>query len=143
MYERLNQITLSVPPLREHSEDIKELADTFLSEWTSRYGESKYLSEDTYSMLSDYPWPGNIRQLKNTVSALCCISVSDQIMTELLPQEILFWLITSGVLSPLETDIDDEGFNIKTVIIIMKKRYTVKLLKKLTATGRTQPNCWD
>ena len=36
LYERLNQITIEVPPLREHSEDIKELAETFLSEWNSR-----------------------------------------------------------------------------------------------------------
>ena len=81
-------------------------------------------------MLSDYTWPGNIRQLKNTVSALCCTSISDQIMTELLPQEILSWFKISGVSSPLEIDIPDEGFNIKTVIYNYEKEIYRKALEK-------------
>ncbi|MDX9802348.1 MAG: sigma-54 dependent transcriptional regulator, partial [Spirochaetia bacterium] len=129
LYERLNQITIIVPPLREHSEDINELASKFISEWNNQYREEKYFSSETSALLTKYSWPGNIRQLRNTVFSLCASSVSNQITPDLLPQEILSYFKMTGVSSPLEITIPEEGFNIKTVIYNYEKDIYVKALE--------------
>jgi len=67
LYERLNQVTLMVPPLKDRQEDIPLLTRTFVEEWNRKYGEAKGLSEETMKYLFEYTWPGNVRELQNAV----------------------------------------------------------------------------
>lgn len=66
LYYRLNVIELTVPPLRDRSEDIALLAASILKRIASDWGnETKLLSENALTALNEYPFPGNVRELTN------------------------------------------------------------------------------
>ena len=70
LYYRLKGITLTVPPLRERKEDIPALSRFFVDRYTRTHGiEQVRISDATLKVLMEHPWPGNIRELKNTVEA--------------------------------------------------------------------------
>lgn len=78
LYYRLSVVRINVPPLRERKEDINLLLDHFLS----KYSPDKKLvpSEDTYKMLYKYNWPGNIRELENTIHS-AVVTTNEGILT--------------------------------------------------------------
>jgi two-component system response regulator HydG len=68
LYYRLNAFQVSIPPLRERKEDIPHLAKRFLARFSTLHGKSGLVfSDKAKKALLDYPWPGNIRELQNTV----------------------------------------------------------------------------
>lgn len=71
LFYRLNVIPFTVPPLRDRAEDIPELANHFLRDFSVAYGRKpKELSEEALSALRDYGWPGNVRELRNLMERL-------------------------------------------------------------------------
>jgi len=80
LYYRLNVIPISLPPLRDRPEDISLLAGHFLDRYAVKYKRSGLrLSPDQERMLGRYPWPGNIRELKNIMERAVLLSVADQL----------------------------------------------------------------
>lgn len=68
LYFRLNGYTIQLPPLRDHAEDIPVLIDFFLTKYTALAGGNKVaVSPQTLAKLSQYGWPGNIRELEVAV----------------------------------------------------------------------------
>ncbi|WP_395480156.1 transcriptional regulator TyrR [Candidatus Curculioniphilus buchneri] len=66
LYYRLNVLSLTIPPLREHPEDIIPLASMFIDQFCNENGvKQPKLAPDLIDKLSCYTWPGNVRQLKN------------------------------------------------------------------------------
>lgn len=68
LYYRVSEFVITVPPLRERTEDIPFLSQKFLTEACAdlqRPGLS--LADDTYVFLMQYPWPGNVRELRNVI----------------------------------------------------------------------------
>ena len=66
LYYRLNTVPIKIPPLRERAEDIALLFRKFASDFAEKYRmPAIQLTEDAKAMLLAYPWPGNVRQLKN------------------------------------------------------------------------------
>ncbi len=75
LYFRLNVIPIQVPPLRDRAEDIPELVEEFLAEFSvSTNIDPKRLSGSAMELLKKYPWPGNVRELKNLVERLMIMS---------------------------------------------------------------------
>lgn len=71
LYYRLTEATMSVSPLRERKEDIPLLIHHFLEKYSHHYQvECPSLSSPTLSMVSEYDWPGNIRELENAVKRM-------------------------------------------------------------------------
>jgi len=71
LYHRLSVILIEVPPLRERSQDITLLTDYFLKEICSNYGiPLKLIKLDAHELLTNYMWPGNIRELRNVIERL-------------------------------------------------------------------------
>jgi len=71
LYYRLNVIPIRVPPLRERVDDIVELADELLDEFSiDAKNQRKTLGPDALELLKKYSWPGNVRELKNLVERL-------------------------------------------------------------------------
>jgi transcriptional regulator with GAF, ATPase, and Fis domain len=86
---RINVITVTLPPLRERREDIPLLIDTFLRRIAERgQADKKALSRDTFHLLYQYDWPGNIRELENEIERLAALS-GERIEANLLSQNIL------------------------------------------------------
>lgn len=81
LYWRLNSVKTTLPPLRERPEDILVLANSFLNYFNEKYKLNQYLSKNAAYLICDYPWPGNIRQLKNVIERLVILS-EDKMITE-------------------------------------------------------------
>jgi len=89
LYYRLNVVPIAMPPLRERREDIPLLLDSFLREFCTVYDRApKSLSERTLELLSQYAWPGNIRELRNLVERLVLLSRADRVEPMDLPEQI-------------------------------------------------------
>ncbi len=68
LYNRLNTITISVPPLRERIDDIPLLAEFFIAKYFNGIQHDfPRLSPEAYAILESYHWPGNIRELENAI----------------------------------------------------------------------------
>tara|TARA_B100000029_G_scaffold500564_1_gene572498 strand:- start:739 stop:2112 length:1374 start_codon:yes stop_codon:yes gene_type:complete len=78
LYYRLKKIVLEVPPLRERKDDIPLLIDFFL-EKHSRKNSIKKIHQDALEILIRYSWPGNIRELENTIENLVITCREDEI----------------------------------------------------------------
>jgi NtrC-family two-component system response regulator AlgB len=77
---RLNVITLSLPPLRERAEDILDLAERFLARFVKDYARpARGFSDDVRAALLDYPWPGNIRELRNVIERASIICAEERV----------------------------------------------------------------
>lgn len=75
---RLNVITLTLPPLRERIEDIPELAERFLARFVSDYSRpARGFTEAALAALEQYPWPGNIRELRNMIERASIICTEE------------------------------------------------------------------
>ncbi|MBL1261813.1 MAG: nitrogen regulation protein NR(I) [Thiotrichaceae bacterium] len=89
LYHRLNVIRIHIPSLSERSEDIKMMAEHFLHRAAKELSvDPKVLDDETSQFLSQYPWPGNVRQLENTCRWLTVMSPGQTIHLEDLPPEL-------------------------------------------------------
>lgn len=86
LYYRLNVVTLKIPPLRERIEDTIELAHFFLYEFSLRYNRPIHsILQNVMQSLLEYHWPGNIRELRNTIERLVVFATDGVIKEEDLP----------------------------------------------------------
>ncbi|MCE6952748.1 sigma-54 dependent transcriptional regulator [Cereibacter sphaeroides] len=79
LYYRLGGVTLHVPSLRERVDDIPLLADHFLARGERDFGTTRRLSNDARELVRAYSWPGNVRQLENTLRRLMVTSAEAEI----------------------------------------------------------------
>ena len=80
LYYRLNIAIVPLPPLRQRRQDIPVLADHFLSLYARRLGRpARRLAPETLARLMEYPWPGNIRELENTLHNAVLLSKEEEI----------------------------------------------------------------
>ncbi|MCL6558798.1 MAG: sigma 54-interacting transcriptional regulator [Firmicutes bacterium] len=70
LFYRINVVPITVPPLRQRREDVVPLALHFLKEFKGKYGVEKRLEPKALSVLEDYPWLGNVRELENVIERL-------------------------------------------------------------------------
>lgn len=90
LFYRLNTITLRMPPLRKRKEDLPALIDFFLKH--SRFGggaqQIKKIDPRVFEVFQNYDWPGNIRELQNTIERLKILADNNEIKLEDLPFSI-------------------------------------------------------
>lgn len=87
LFYRLNGLTVVLPPLR-HRHDLPQLCYTLLQEELP--GQRIHLAPSTLELLQAYPWPGNVRQLRNVLRvALALKEAGDTLLPEHLPQEFM------------------------------------------------------
>ncbi|RRH75830.1 response regulator [Falsigemmobacter faecalis] len=79
LYYRLGGVTIPVPPLRERVEDILLLAEHFLARASRDGAPSRNLSGEAKELMRAYSWPGNVRQLENTIRRLSVTASGDDI----------------------------------------------------------------
>ncbi|MGI9426893.1 MAG: sigma-54-dependent transcriptional regulator [Hyphomicrobiaceae bacterium] len=87
LYYRLNVFPIWVPPLRERLSDVPELALHFLARFAAEEGKRiSVISEDAMRLLTSYTWPGNVRQLENTIFRAVVLSDSQELTVADFPQ---------------------------------------------------------
>lgn len=85
LYYRLNIVELKIPPLRERNEDVAPLADYFAKKYCLEYGKPRIrFTANALTSLSNYDWPGNIRELENVIQQLIVIADLPLISREML-----------------------------------------------------------
>ena len=88
LFYRLNVLTINIPPLREHPEDIADLVEMMLSKLERKVGRRRTFAADALHALAAYPFPGNIRELWNIVERLVVTTQDETITRRDLPAEI-------------------------------------------------------
>ncbi|WP_371363362.1 Anaerobic nitric oxide reductase transcription regulator NorR [Sporomusa rhizae] len=82
LYYRLNVIPLEVPPLRNRVEDIDLLVDSMMEKYGGLFRKKiRGIEQDTMNLLKQYSWPGNIRELENTVEFMINMADADGYLT--------------------------------------------------------------
>ncbi len=89
LYYRLKVVALRLPPLRDRREDIRPLAAHFLSRFAREAGRpTPPLDDRAATLLEDYAWPGNIRELANVLERAIVLGAGDLITVDDLPEEL-------------------------------------------------------
>jgi Nif-specific regulatory protein len=89
LFYRLNVVPVSVPPLREHRQDIPLLAIHFARKYSQRLARPfKGISPEARSLLVNYSWPGNVRELENAIEHALIMGSSDSILPVDLPETL-------------------------------------------------------
>ncbi len=88
LFYRINVVHIDIPPLRDRKEDIPMLATRFLNEFSQRESRHLRFSDEIFNVLTAYPWPGNVRQLKNAVERAVVICPGPRVCSSHLPEEI-------------------------------------------------------
>jgi DNA-binding NtrC family response regulator len=123
LFYRLNVIFIKMPPLREIKEDLPYLISHFLKKFSHQMGGKMLkISPEALNLLSDYSWPGNVRQLENVIERAYALSSGKVINPSDLPPEIQNYSKSQQV--------DDTNLNLRD--------NEIKLLKK--ALLRTKGN---
>lgn len=90
LFHRLNVISIVLPSLREHPEDIPALAEHFSAMHAKNCSRViKGISHDALACLMQYDWPGNIRELENAMERAVVVGNTDRILAEDLPENVL------------------------------------------------------
>lgn len=108
LYYRISVFQIKLPALKERQEDIPLFIEYFLSKFSE--GNSVTVSDQAFKALIDYPWPGNIRELRNVMERSAILMDSDMLQFEDLPYEIQQYKYS---LSPSE--IQFSGFSMAAV----------------------------
>lgn len=104
LYYRINVFPIHIPPLRDRREDISIIASFFLDTFSRSFGRDfKALSPEATSLMEDYRWPGNIRELRNVIERICIMNYGPDLLPEHLPQEIRGTVPPGGTLTVQQT----------------------------------------
>jgi transcriptional regulator with PAS, ATPase and Fis domain len=109
---RLKVVTIELPPLRGRKEDIPELSNFFINKYNIEFGKRvKSIEPSALQALSEYNWPGNIRQLESVIERAVLMSDSGTITLKDIKSE----LRAAQPVSAAGFDLPDEGINFEEV----------------------------
>ena len=122
LFYRLNAFTITVPPLRERREDIAALVEHFICNHDFSRRINKIVNPVAMALLIDYPWPGNIRELKNMVERAIILSAD---LPEICPEHLAFSASSSAATPHVTLD-----FGIEPTLSEIEHRYLELTLEK-------------
>ncbi|MBG0774882.1 MAG: sigma 54-interacting transcriptional regulator [Desulfovibrionaceae bacterium] len=88
LFYRLKVAVLQILPLRERRDDILPLARVFLYRFNNKYNKNIMMSNDAENAIFHYDWPGNVREMENTIHSIVVMCTKDLITSSDLPQAI-------------------------------------------------------
>jgi DNA-binding NtrC family response regulator len=136
LFYRVSVIPIELPPLRERSEDIPELAEHFVNKYCAQTGRTLTLSEKALRLLEAYSWPGNVRELEHTIERAVALERSTAIQPERLPEQITSYnpeFARRNDHDPYE--LPESGLNLVAHLEHLEKSYVLEALRK---TGYSQ-----
>ena len=132
LFYRLRVVTIDLPPLRAHKEDIPVLVEAFLQLHGARLGRSVRLTKEALATLERYDWPGNVRELKNTIERGMVLSRGEELGVSDLPDEVVKG---SPVLPKSGEDHDNHGLHEKD-FREAKRKFEIAYLRRQLAAHR-------
>lgn len=89
LYHRLNVLSIELPPLRERREDIPQLIEQFIREFSAQHDRSfRGIEPEAVEILANYSWPGNVRELRNLIESMVVLAPGRTIRAEDIPAEV-------------------------------------------------------
>jgi DNA-binding NtrC family response regulator len=82
-------VTIELPSLRTHKEDIAALAEAFLQIHRARFSRAGHLTKEALTTMERYDWPGNVRELKNALERSLVLCRNEEIAVRDLPEEVV------------------------------------------------------
>ncbi|MCJ7680609.1 MAG: sigma-54 dependent transcriptional regulator [Candidatus Aminicenantes bacterium] len=126
LYYRLHVIALDIPPLRERHGDIPLHVDYFLKKYCQKMNRRmKRIIPDVMNIFELYPWPGNIRELENTMERIVAIEDRETITRDSLPLELLE--PSSEIMPPVSIR---NGFNLNAALDDLSRKYLSEALRQ-------------
>jgi DNA-binding NtrC family response regulator len=90
LYYRINVVRIDLPPLRERGDDLGLLAEYFATRYSREMGRALAgITPEAYQVMSQYPWPGNVRQLQNVMRRAIALSQDSMIGLDDLPDDLI------------------------------------------------------
>ena len=129
LFYRLHVVPVRMPPLRERGDDILRIAGHFLAEFTERENKSfTGLSEAAANTLKRYPWPGNVRQLQNTMQQVVVLNEGKQVEPGMLPEAISEGHLESAAADPFQSSQEPAPANVSPLASHVSRREQVEPL---------------
>ncbi|MDC8449186.1 MAG: sigma-54 dependent transcriptional regulator [Nitrospira sp.] len=130
LFYRLNVIPIVIPPLRERRSDIPLLIDHFLTRFNqTKHSEVSGLASDALRLLTEYDWPGNIRELENMIERLVVLKKHGALSIEDLPEKIC--RRSSGTeLKEQFIRFSEDGINLSREVEQYEKHLIMEALRK-------------
>ncbi|MGL4911305.1 MAG: sigma-54 interaction domain-containing protein, partial [Romboutsia sp.] len=88
LYYRLNVIQVKIPPLRDRKDNLIELINHYFNKYCSEFNMNKVITREAVKIVSNYSFPGNIRELQNIIQKIILTSSNNVIMGKDLPQDV-------------------------------------------------------
>jgi DNA-binding NtrC family response regulator len=121
LFDRLNVVTITLPPLRERKDDIPSLANHFLQKFCEENRKNiSHIAPETLEILTQYSWPGNVRELEHTIERAVILSIHPIILPEDLPKKMF------GEIGGREILIPEKPLSLRE----LEKRYVLKVLQE-------------
>lgn len=128
LYYRLNVFNIHMPPLRDHKEDIPQLAESLLADMNAKHERNvSGLSEDVLARFKDYNWPGNVREMRNTLERAVIVSKGPLVEVADLPPN--FGHATVSATSGVQADGHGVHLNVGTTVDEAERRLIMKTLE--------------
>jgi len=127
LYYRISVIPIELPPLRERTEDIPELAKHFVDKFAAGVGRNLNITDAALRLLEQYVWPGNVRELEHAIERAVALETTDAIQPERLPEKITNY-------NPYRIaeifEFPEEGLNLTAHLDQLEKTYVLEALRR-------------
>jgi DNA-binding NtrC family response regulator len=121
LYDRLNVVSITLPPLRERKEDIPLLANHFLQKFSEENHKNiSHISPEALEILLQYSWPGNVRELEHTIERAVILSTHPIVLPEDFPGKMVEEIKRTEILPP------ERSLSLREV----EKRHVLKVLQE-------------
>jgi two-component system response regulator AtoC len=121
LFDRLNVVSINLPPLREKREDIPLLATHFLRKFAEENRKNiSHISPEALEILTHYSWPGNVRELEHTIERAVILSIHPIILLEDLPRKMF------EEIKGTEFPLPEKPLSLKE----LEKKYVLKVLEE-------------
>ncbi len=132
LYYRLNVIPIHVPPLRDRREDIPLLANHFLKKYAPAAGKSiHHIGDHALDLLAEYDWPGNVRQLENTIERAVALCTAEELTIELpVERPMARAAAAANGNAPAAVSIPTEGMDMERYVADLEKALILSALKQ-------------
>ena len=131
LFYRINVIPMRVPPLRERQGDIPLLAEHFVSRFAEQMGKPiTGISGAALTPLTQYPWPGNIRELENAMERAVALERTPTILPDSLPEQLNQPPTDTAAPNPPAEAFPEAGFDLERHVQGIEREYIAEALRR-------------